>query len=66
LRPERPIGTAERAMIELILAQSEDQLPAIRKLFAEYANSLGCELCFQSFQEELDGLRLAIGEAHRR
>ena len=43
-------------MIELILAQSEDHLLAARKLFVEYAESLGFDLCFQGFQEELDGL----------
>jgi putative acetyltransferase len=43
-------------MIELILAKSEDDLLAVRKLLVEYAESLGFDLCFQGFQEELDGL----------
>jgi putative acetyltransferase len=48
--------TPTRTMIELIPAQSEDDLLAVRKLFMEYAESLGFDLYFQGFQEELDGL----------
>lgn len=43
-------------MAEIIQIQSEDHLLAVRKLFMEYAESLGFDLCFQGFQQELDGL----------
>jgi putative acetyltransferase len=37
-------------------AESTDQIAAIRELFLEYAQSLGFNLCFQSFDQELAGL----------
>jgi putative acetyltransferase len=43
-------------MAEIIQIQSEDHLLAVRMLFTEYAESLGFDLCFQGFQQELDGL----------
>ena len=43
-------------MAAIIQIQSEDHLLAVRKLFMEYAESLGFDLCFQGFQQELDGL----------
>jgi len=36
-------------------AQPED-IPLVRELFLEYAQSLGFSLCFQGFQQELDEL----------
>lgn len=36
--------------------QSQDQIALIRELFLEYAQSLGFSLCFQSFDQELEGL----------
>jgi GNAT superfamily N-acetyltransferase len=42
--------------MEIISAQSNDHLLAARKLFMEYADGLGVDLCFQGFQQELDGL----------
>jgi putative acetyltransferase len=40
----------------IIPAQSDIHLLAARKLFVEYADALGVDLCFQEFQRELDGL----------
>ena len=42
--------------MEIVPAQSDSDLLAARNLFVEYAENLGVDLCFQGFQEELDGL----------
>ena len=42
--------------MDIIHAQSDDHLLATRQLFLEYADWLGVDLCFQEFQQELDGL----------
>jgi len=39
--------------IEIIQAQSEEELAHIRQLFREYAASLDFSLCFQGFEKEL-------------
>jgi len=36
--------------------ESSDQIAQARELFLEYADSLGFSLCFQSFDQELEGL----------
>ena len=43
-------------MIEIIEARADGQLAQVKKLFLEYAESLGFSLCFQSFDEELASL----------
>ena len=42
--------------MDIIPAQSDDHLLAARQLCLEYADFLGVDLCFQGFQQELDGL----------
>lgn len=45
-----------RPPIEIIVARSPQQLAAARALFQEYAESLGVDLCFQGFDEEVRSL----------
>ena len=42
--------------IELVPAESAEQLACVRDLFSEYAASLTIDLCFQNFDAELAGL----------
>ncbi len=43
-------------MIEIVPAQSEQEIACVRELFREYEASLGIDLCFQDFEQELAGL----------
>ena len=42
--------------MNLIPANTPEQFRLVRQQFEEYAASLSFDLCFQNFQEELDGL----------
>ncbi len=41
-------------MIELIEARTEQDIAAARKLFQEYTDSLGIDLTFQNYEQELE------------
>lgn len=43
-------------MVTLVQVESAEGLEQVRRLFLEYAASLGFDLCFQGFAEELAGL----------
>ena len=45
-----------RPAVELVVAQTAEQLAGARVLFQEYADQLGVDLCFQGFAEELAAL----------
>jgi len=43
-------------MMQIVPAQSEQEIARVRELFIEYADSLGVDLCFQDFEQELAAL----------
>ncbi len=43
-------------MVRLVPVETEEQLAQMKSLFLEYAGSLGFDLSFQNFQQELEAL----------
>src|SRR5216683_1359397 len=43
-------------IMRLIAIESKLEIAPVRELFLEYAASLGIDLCFQNFEQELAGL----------
>jgi putative acetyltransferase len=44
------------AAMEFYQAETDEHVEEARRLFREYEASVGVDLCFQNFQQELDGL----------
>jgi putative acetyltransferase len=53
LQAERFALSGGTAMVRLECAESPQFLQMVHELFVEYSNSLGVDLCFQGFAEEL-------------
>lgn len=53
-------------MTTIIQVETEEQLAIIRKLFVEYAESLGFDRCFQNFDKELAELPGDYAPPHGR
>ncbi len=43
-------------MLKIFPVETKEDIDAVRGLFVEYADSLGFDLCFQNFEEELANL----------
>jgi putative acetyltransferase len=54
--PEGPMIAGRRPFLQIVEAQEGENLERLRRLFAEYASSLGISLDFQNFAQELANL----------
>lgn len=54
--PPANAGLIEWSLVNLVQAQSQQDIECARELFKEYAASLEIDLCFQSFDQELASL----------
>jgi ribosomal protein S18 acetylase RimI-like enzyme len=52
----KPAPKPAAPRIELVVAETPEQLDAAREIFRDYAASLAIDLCFQGFEAELAGL----------
>jgi ribosomal protein S18 acetylase RimI-like enzyme len=50
------VQTHETPSVLLTTPSKPEELSALREIFREYADSLGVDLCFQQFDQELAGL----------
>ena len=49
----RDKGSLSQIMIEIVEANTDELITEAKELFQEYAESLGFDLCFQNFEQEL-------------
>lgn len=48
--------------IDFIFAKTDEQYEIAKKIFLEYAEELGFDLCFQNFEEELKFIKTQYGK----